>query len=54
MKDNMTRGVAAGLLMGAGALWAYGAMNRSQKQRMAKYAMKAADVVKQKATELTK
>lgn len=54
MANGVIKGVAAGMLMGAGALWAYGSMNRQQKMRMAKLATMAADKVTRKANEMMK
>ncbi len=54
MANGMMKGVAAGMLMGAGALWAYGSMNRQQKRQVSRMATMAADTVTRKANEMMK
>ena len=54
MSNGSAKGMAKGLIIGAGALWAYGAMSRSQRARVTKMAEAAVDAASKKVRTWTK
>ena len=54
MSDGSVKSMAKGLLIGAGALWAYGAMTRTQRARVTKMAEAAVSAAAKKVRTWTK